>query len=725
LQTPEIGVETAIRTWDRKMKRSGIHPFQKEIEMSFFRKLASGALVTLGILGMGVNLAWAGAGSFDEEKVVGNVLGLFAGKGGSSKTVSATSSSAASAAVNPRDASMTVLEAARRWDQMSDTSRASLKQYMLRPTSPGDTYYYGDPLVHPVQTLVTTHFTIHYSTDTTSKHIVSNPTLDAMSTDATFTSLSTAAANGVPDYVDKVAVAFEQAWYYFCNATSYGFTAPQADTDGSYDVYLLDLDNGIYGITFPETADPRISYIVMDNDYNEEEFTKSEDQLIMVTAVHEFFHALQYTMDPWEEKWFMEVSSTFIEDLFADDVNDYVQYLNSFFRNSYRSLTTFNGLHEYGSSLFMKFLSERFKDATDKTFTTGGRTLEVKMVLKRIWDLCKATGGENAIASLEAVLADTAAGYDSSLSRAYREFMIWCYFTGSMNPSGDFPVPTLTNTDVFADYSADVAYATLSHRPLGTVARHSFFEDDDASSTVSAVEYPGITIGQSVNSYPSLAKQPTASLPQYLGTTFLEFVPVNTTRKELKITFDGYDSAGWSVLAIKRKSNGGADFEQMTLNAASQAGEISVEEFGSQEKYVRVVLAISVIKQQAGMSRSYSYPFTFSATSGLSFDQATTIVDAYAYPNPSRNGISTVRFNLMRNADVTLRIYDVRGRLVTTLLDGENRDAAQYPTGHESVWQGVNDEGRRVANGVYFFKVQADSDGSPRSETTGKIVILR
>ncbi|PKK91346.1 MAG: hypothetical protein CVV64_06145 [Candidatus Wallbacteria bacterium HGW-Wallbacteria-1] len=698
--------------------------------MNFFRKLATAALVASLALGSGGVLAAGATGPLDEEGLVRSVTSLFARSSRGLSRASSDSSGSATASFSPKSASMTVLEAAVKWDELSDSSRDSLQNYMMRPTGTGDAYYYGDPLVHPVQTRNTTHFAIHYSVDVTSRHVVSNPTLDVVSTNGTFTAIDTTVANGIPDYVDKVAVAFEQSWSFLCDPTSFAFEnpasdAPALDVDGRYDVYLVDLENGIYGITFPETSDPRISYIVMENDFNEDEFRKNEDLLIAVTAIHEFFHAIQYTMDPWEEKWFMEVSSTFVEDLFVDDVNDYVQYLSSFFRNTNRSLTTFNGLHEYGSALFMKFLSERFKDASDKTFTLGGRTMDVKMVLKRVWDRCKASGGENSVAALEATLTDTATGYDSSLSRAYREFMIWCFFTGSLNPSGNFPAPLLTNTNVFADYSSDVVYATLNHRPLGSVVRNSFFEDDDSNSLVRAVEYPGVTIGQSVNSYPSLAKQPTAALPQYLGTTFLEFVPVNTTRKELKVTFDGYDSAGWSVLAIKRRADGGADFEDMTLNAASQDGEIAVEEFGSQEKYVRVTLAISVIRAQTGMSRSYAYPFTFSATSGLSFERQTSIVEAFAYPNPARNGISTIRYNLMRNADVTLKVYDSRGRLVTTLLDGVNQDAAQFPAGHETVWQGLNDEGTRVANGVYFFKVQADTTTAPRSETTGKIVILR
>ena len=51
---------------------------------------------------------------------------------------------------------------------------------------------------------------------------------------------------------------------------------------------------------------------------------------------------------------------------------------------------------------------------------------------------------------------------------------------------------------------------------------------------------------------------------------------------------------------------------------------------------------------------------------------------------------------------VRLQIFDLRGRLVTTLVD-EVR-----PTGrHEVVWAGTDDTGRRVASGTYVCRMQA------------------
>jgi hypothetical protein len=70
-------------------------------------------------------------------------------------------------------------------------------------------------------------------------------------------------------------------------------------------------------------------------------------------------------------------------------------------------------------------------------------------------------------------------------------------------------------------------------------------------------------------------------------------------------------------------------------------------------------------------------------------------------PNPF-NPTTTIRFELATAADVTLRIYDVSGRLVRTLVD-ESMPQAR----HDVTWNGLNDAGAQVASGVYFYRLTA------------------
>ena len=84
------------------------------------------------------------------------------------------------------------------------------------------------------------------------------------------------------------------------------------------------------------------------------------------------------------------------------------------------------------------------------------------------------------------------------------------------------------------------------------------------------------------------------------------------------------------------------------------------------------------------------------------------------YPNPF-NPVTTVRFGLPEKADVTLEVYDVSGRLVSVLADGE------YPPGeHEVVWQGRDADGHGVAAGVYFCRMR-----SGEFEAQRKMILLK
>jgi hypothetical protein len=73
-----------------------------------------------------------------------------------------------------------------------------------------------------------------------------------------------------------------------------------------------------------------------------------------------------------------------------------------------------------------------------------------------------------------------------------------------------------------------------------------------------------------------------------------------------------------------------------------------------------------------------------------------------ACPNPF-NPHTTIAFELPRQLDVSLRIFDLSGRLVRSLIGGETRGQGR----HEVVWNGRDDAGRQVASGTYFYRLVA------------------
>lgn len=71
------------------------------------------------------------------------------------------------------------------------------------------------------------------------------------------------------------------------------------------------------------------------------------------------------------------------------------------------------------------------------------------------------------------------------------------------------------------------------------------------------------------------------------------------------------------------------------------------------------------------------------------------------FPNPTA-GVSALRFSLPAPAHVKLRVYDLQGRLVRTLVN------APYPAGHFTVnWDGRDDDGQAAATGIHFVLLDA------------------
>ena len=86
------------------------------------------------------------------------------------------------------------------------------------------------------------------------------------------------------------------------------------------------------------------------------------------------------------------------------------------------------------------------------------------------------------------------------------------------------------------------------------------------------------------------------------------------------------------------------------------------------------------------------------------------------YPNPF-NPSTTIDYSVPEGevAEVALRIYDLRGRLIRSLVSGE-RSAGRYSVR----WDGRDNEGREVGSGVYIYRIESGSFTSTR-----KMTILR
>jgi len=163
--------------------------------------------------------------------------------------------------------------------------------------------------------------------------------------------------------------------------------------------------------------------------------------------------------------------------------------------------------------------------------------------------------------------------------------------------------------------------------------------------------------------------------------------------------FDGVTTiAGASRLAEFADPNdnpGGYDFSAATLNIYNGSNRIV------SMPYDFMNIATDPDEPATGLSARVriledvlSY-FGFSGGGTPANIPEATAFSVSSYPNPF-NPATRMDYTIRSPGHLSLKIYDVRGRLVRTLLD------EQVETGGFVMWDGSNESGAQVASGVYF-----------------------
>ena len=84
------------------------------------------------------------------------------------------------------------------------------------------------------------------------------------------------------------------------------------------------------------------------------------------------------------------------------------------------------------------------------------------------------------------------------------------------------------------------------------------------------------------------------------------------------------------------------------------------------------------------------------------------------FPNPF-NAVASIGYYVEEAGAVRVRVFDLHGHQVCTLVDRFQRTGLWT-----AIWQGVDNEGKAVASGVYLFVVD-----TPTQRRTGKMTLLR
>ncbi|MCE2403225.1 T9SS type A sorting domain-containing protein [Candidatus Poribacteria bacterium] len=89
------------------------------------------------------------------------------------------------------------------------------------------------------------------------------------------------------------------------------------------------------------------------------------------------------------------------------------------------------------------------------------------------------------------------------------------------------------------------------------------------------------------------------------------------------------------------------------------------------------------------------------------------------YPNPF-NPETWIPYQLVKDSDVAINIYDAAGHLVRHLELGFQTTGFYIGKSRAAYWDGRNDSGERPASGVYFYQLKTSD-----LTATRKMVIMK
>ncbi len=129
------------------------------------------------------------------------------------------------------------------------------------------------------------------------------------------------------------------------------------------------------------------------------------------------------------------------------------------------------------------------------------------------------------------------------------------------------------------------------------------------------------------------------------------------------------------------------------------------------------------------LNPDFGYVFAYSGSFGkvLRFEKQVTgvadrptvnTVDDFQlnqnYPNPF-NPVTTITFNLPMTQNVILKIYNLQGAEVKTLLNTTHSAGV-----HQVQWDGTDNQGQKVTSGIYFYSIQ-----TPQQHFTKSMLLIK
>ena len=458
------------------------------------------------------------------------------------------------------------------------------------------------------QTLDTDHFRFYYTLDGSSNHAVENE-----------------------DYVTNMGAVFEEVWSFHID--SMGFDKPPMGPDDLYEVNIENLPSNYFGYAVAQGSGSSCNgYISMRNSYTSNPFKAlSETDNIKVTAVHEFFHAIQFGYNCYSirnlsgDLWFMEATAVWSEDELYNGINDLYRYMPTWFSNPDQSIND-QSTHMYGTFILFQYIDEHL----------GGPE-----TIKACWENSKNLAHPTQDVSFDAVDA-ALEPYNSSLEDAYIRMRIANQILSSSENAG-----------VYSYEEADDYLTVVSPPPKED---YFFFEKGDIES----IDNYSLQLYES-HYYSLSTETPVAiSLTEVNGEfSFTSIVKIIGTdqwivKSGLEQNIDPEIGIEWITLIVSALGENENDWDY-----------------------------------SLSLSDGYSEDFTFYPP----------------YPNPSKGQSVNFEFQVITEQTIDFQIIDILGQVIWEFSSHYSKPEVITVT-----WDGKNQSGQGVANGVYFGFMKGKSE---------------
>jgi hypothetical protein len=440
----------------------------------------------------------------------------------------------------------------------------------------------------------------------------------------------------IPHYILDIENYIEQSILIIVD--NYGFkNIPQDGViggDNRLDIYVMNLSNGILGYAAFDSGPKTDPYLVLENDMHLFEFFDPDDlftgtpkdNTLKTTTAHELFHIIQfqYLNSDWydennssnflnvifeKSKWWFEATAVWMQDKVYPQINDYVYYLgrnyddqnnngkwdmgeviynyngtpsklenyeSGWFADINVPLDTFDsgGVHQYGSVIFAKFLSERYGDN----------------IIKEIWENFDTKSTYPIIAIEQVVLS-----FQETFKKAFVEFHL---------------------ANISKKYIEGAYYPPLEVRQF--IDSDLWNNTNNSTGTVD-VEYSDLLNDMSVDTYGSVS-------PNKDGRFTITFLKDPTRHSDIREGDDAslvnnynYDILDATIILLKRRSNTNTyEIETHGVNNSTNPSfaskTIEVTNFAGDREYDNFFLLLINPTTQNNSNNDISYTLKFSFT---------------------------------------------------------------------------------------------------------------